>query len=76
MIPPLSLSRCAGDTVNFGGKQSRAWDSLPSHRLRKLLARVDARGYIQLLEEKLRASGVDPTDLASAAGVRPPDLRV
>jgi hypothetical protein len=64
------------DTVNFGGKQSRAWDDLPSHRLRKLLARIDARGYVHLLEDRLRAAGIDPAELASAAGVRPPDLRV
>ena len=42
----------------------------------KLLARIDARGYVHLLEDRLRAAGIDPAELASAAGVRPPDLRV
>ena len=64
------------DTVNFNGKQSRNWDGLPSHRMRKLLARVDSRAYIQLLEETLRSKGVDPSQLASSIGLRPHDLKV
>ena len=60
------------DTLNFRGTQSRAWDELPSHRLRKLLTRIDARGYVAGLERALRDRGVDPSDLASAALVPPP----
>ena len=54
------------DAVNFGGKQSASWDALPSHTLRKLLARADGRLYVQLLEERLGAMGVDPQELASS----------
>ena len=64
------------DAVNFNGKQSRDWDTLPSHRLRKLFSRVDSRAYVQLLEETLRSKGTDPTQLASSLGLRPHDLKV
>jgi ectoine hydroxylase-related dioxygenase (phytanoyl-CoA dioxygenase family) len=57
------------DAVNFRGSQSAQWDSLPSHRLRKLLARVDGASYVRVLEDALRDRGVDPKALASSAGL-------
>ena len=54
-----------GDAVNFASRQSRAWDGLPSRRLQGLLARVDAREYVERLEEAVRALGGDPDELRS-----------
>ena len=54
-----------GDAVNFASRQSRAWDGLPSLRLQGLLARVDAREYVERLEEAVRALGGDPEELRS-----------
>ena len=64
------------DAVNFPESRSRAWDALPSQRLRKLFSRVDARAYVRLLEERLRAHGTDPRELASALPYRERDLVV
>ena len=64
------------DSVNFKESRSREWDRLPSHRLRKLFSRVDARRYVRLLEDRLRAEGVDPVEIASAIEYREQDLRM
>ena len=53
------------DTFNFRPLPSREWDSLPSHRSRKLLTRIAERTYVRRLEEVVRESGKDPRDLAS-----------
>ena len=49
-----------GDAVNFASRQSRAWDGLPSRQLQGLLARVDAREYVERVEEAVRALGGYP----------------
>ena len=51
------------DAVNFHGKQSAAWDELPTQQTRKLLSRIDARSYVQQLEQRLRELGVDVSAL-------------
>ena len=60
------------DAINFRDPQSAAFDALPSHRHRKLLARLDARAYVAALE-RAAAEGAVP---ASAGRYHPSDLHL
>jgi hypothetical protein len=42
------------DSVNFKDPQTKDWDLLPSWSVRKLLTRVDSKGYIDQLEKLVK----------------------
>ncbi len=62
------------DYVNFHERQTADFDKL-SPAYRRVTTRIDTDRYVQTLEEKLRAFGVDPLSLQSNYEYNPLDFR-
>ena len=53
------------DAVNFKDWHTAAWDTIPNHMRRALLARLDTNEYTRILEMELEKRGADIASLRS-----------